>query len=166
MAPSAKKPQQQGHKKSPVNKKELLKKNLNVSAGRVFYEKASSRRIRHRDVLNEHSHDAVPLKRSSSITSSKKRRVFSDAEEEEERIEQAGRLRFSKIAWAGGRRRPSTEGGSTESMRIRETPSAIRRRSVSSQACRRTSLSKESAKKATPADKASAGRLQRRRTCP
>lgn len=161
MAPSAKKPHQQGHKKSPVNKKELLRKNLNVSAGRVFYEKASSRRIRHRNVLNEHSHDAVPLKRSSSITSSKKWRVFSDAEEEEERIEQAGQLRSCKIAWAGGsgRRRPSTAGGSTESMRTRESPSAIIRRSVSLQACRRTSLSKASAKKATPAEKASAGRL-------
>ena len=39
-------------KKAPAtNTKELEKNNLNVSGGRLFYERAASRRSRHRDAL-------------------------------------------------------------------------------------------------------------------
>jgi len=88
--------------KAPMKKPEmeLQAKNLNISAGRVIYERASSRQSRHRDILKNQK--ALPLKRSSSIMDrSKKRHVFVDHEEQEERMEQAGRRRFFKIAWTG-----------------------------------------------------------------
>ena len=53
---------------------ELTQKSLNVSAGGVFYERASSRRTRHRQVLQVHSDDAVPLKRKQRTSSFKKRK--------------------------------------------------------------------------------------------
>lgn len=105
MVPPVKKKRTPTAKKKvpPTKKTELQKKNLNVSAGRVFYERASSRRSRHRDALM--NQESFPLKRASSITDkSKKRRVFTDAEEDEERMEQKGKMRFAKISWSGGRR--------------------------------------------------------------
>lgn len=110
MAPPVKKKKALAAKKksSPIKKQELQKKNLNISAGGNFYERASSRRSRHRDALM--NQESFPLKRSSSLTEkNKKRRVFTDVEEEEERMEQKGKLRFSKLAWASGRR-PSIDG--------------------------------------------------------
>lgn len=96
-------------KKAPAtNKKELEKNNLNVSGGRLFYERAASRRSRHRDALK--NRETFPLKRSSSISDkTKKRKVFTDVEEEEERMKQTGKMRVAKISWAGGKRPSSID---------------------------------------------------------
>jgi hypothetical protein len=77
-----------------INKKtadrELRRENLNVSKGGIFYERAASRRSRHRLALQAYSEDAVPLKRKSATatntTAAKKPKVvFQDDREEQDK---------------------------------------------------------------------------------
>mmetsp|Transcript_135664 Transcript_135664/g.201762 ORF Transcript_135664/g.201762 Transcript_135664/m.201762 type:complete len:254 (-) Transcript_135664:260-1021(-) len=67
----------------------LRRQNLNVSRGGKIYERASSRRSRHRLVLQDYSKDAVPLKRESAVTTyptaKKVKTVFQDDREEQDK---------------------------------------------------------------------------------
>jgi len=75
---------------------ELQKKNINVSAGRVLYEKADSRRKRHSEVLKQH--DAAPLVALGAAgkqrPKKKARLLFHDQDEVEERMQEVGNLRL------------------------------------------------------------------------
>ena len=93
------------------------KKGISVSARRIFYEKAASRRQRHRLALKQHlndTDDAVPLGRATDKSGSKVRRhsggksggvasfsmarhAHKDDRSEEERLEAMSRNRFTKI---------------------------------------------------------------------
>jgi hypothetical protein len=72
--------------------RELRQENLNVSAGGVFYERAASRRSRHRLALQASCQDAVPLKRKRATSScaadvgvKKPKIVFQDDRDEQDK---------------------------------------------------------------------------------
>lgn len=74
-----------------MDPKELKKTNLNVSAGRCFYEKAKSRRSRHRLALA--NQPCVPLKAHVE-----RHNVFADEDEVQESFQKRGVDRLYKIA--------------------------------------------------------------------
>jgi len=89
-------------KKKKSESVELEKKNLNVSAGLEIYERAASRRDRHRAILREAAQDTevVALGRRQSQRPQQqqpRREVFQEDGEREQRYEDMGRLRLSGV---------------------------------------------------------------------
>ena len=78
----------------PFSNSELQRKNLNVAAGGVFYEKAQSRRERHRAALAETAVEAVALGRRRRPAAP---RPFVDMKETEEQLKLRGKLRAAKV---------------------------------------------------------------------
>lgn len=138
-------------KKSIFRKAGLNKeKGMNVSAGRVFYEKAASRRQRHREVLKQHLEqfdDAKPLGRKFASPKLSRRRTKSGlgskvggaasltmtrhqkhldkyATNEEDRVASLAVQRFQKIAALNNFGRAPGKGlrGSVPHMIRRTTP--------------------------------------------
>mmetsp|Transcript_12431 Transcript_12431/g.19139 ORF Transcript_12431/g.19139 Transcript_12431/m.19139 type:complete len:336 (+) Transcript_12431:55-1062(+) len=60
------------------NSRELQTKSLNVSRSGKFYEKAKSRRVRHRDVLMSHIDTVQPVALKRSISESSKKKVWQE----------------------------------------------------------------------------------------